>query len=186
MYTPCRWTVQKLAYNHAMYISVGGLTWKAILEHIKGENLSENNKHLSNQWADYLRMKHKAAYVMVVLGSDDIDQYHRTTFHSSGMKTTTHMKKIRRDANAEFDKIKKNIRKVLHFLKTHCPDATICYIKITLRHSWGLPASILAKWLDYHVVVRLQCEKNSRYRKFGTRPFSSTHRKSGHRQCMEC
>ena len=65
------------------------------------------------------------------------------------------MKKIKREVNSEFDHIKKEIRKVLLFLKEHCPEAKICYLKITPRHSWELPACLLAKWIDYHIVVRL-------------------------------
>ncbi len=147
---------EKLAYNRAKYVTVGGSTWKAILDHIKGKELSARNKNLGNQWADYLGAKHNALFVVVILGSNDIDFFHRTTARNPGVKTTVHMKRLRREVNSEFDSMKKNIHKVLYFLKLQCPNATMCYLKVAPRHSWGLAARILAKWVDYHIVVRLR------------------------------
>ncbi len=135
---------------------MGGSTWKDILKHIKGEKLSDRNKHLGNQWKDFLSSKHNTRFIVIALGSNEIDSFHRLTARNPGVKTTQHMKRIKRDVNAEFDRIKKDIRKVLYFLSRHCPEAQLCYIKVTPRHSWELPARLLAKWIDYHVTVRIR------------------------------
>ena len=87
-----------------------------------------------------------------------MDQFHKTTMRKPGVKSMVHLKKIRHEANAEFDKIKKDVREVLNFLKRHCPEATLCFVKITPPHWWSIQARFLAKRPDYHIVVRLRKE----------------------------
>ena len=85
-------SVEKKAYNRAKYVTVGGLSWSAILRHIKGEKLSERNKHLGNQWAEFLRSKHNTLYMVIILGSNDVDSLNRKTCRIPGVKTPLHMK----------------------------------------------------------------------------------------------
>ena len=52
----------------------------------------------------------------------DIDKYHQKTLHRPGVmkKREKNWKKIHRKANEKFDSLKKDIRKVLDFLKKEC------------------------------------------------------------------
>ena len=70
--------IEKMAYNRSRYISVGGSTWKEIVDHVRGIGLSDMNKHLGNQWVNYINSTHEASYIVIALGSNDVDSFART------------------------------------------------------------------------------------------------------------
>ncbi len=97
-------------------------------------------------------------FILLSCGENDVDQYQSDCYvpirNMDGR--SKHWKNVKRELNMKFNEIKKDINEVLNFIYDAFPDDIICYLKIKPRHWWSVRSRVLARWMDYHVCVRLR------------------------------
>ena len=66
----------RVAFNNANLLGIAGTTWDTFENHIKGIDLSGRQAHLRNQWDVYIRLNPNALFLLIILGSKNVDQFH--------------------------------------------------------------------------------------------------------------
>ncbi len=159
----------KKALKNVRYVGVGGTTWELVEKHVKGEKLTDNQKHLGNQWSELLGSGFEPKYIVLICGSNTVDQFHNSITRDI-YKSWPHSM-FWRHANAElrkaYSKGIRDIDKVLLFFKGHFPASELLYSKILPRCWWSTHARRLARWLDHYIVGVLR--KSHRIREIWVR-----------------
>ena len=147
-------TKERKALKNVYYDGVGGTTWALIGKHVKGEKLTEKPKHLGDQWSELLKTGFEPRYIVLICGSNTVDQFNQSITRESFMSLPHSM--YWRYANSELKKAylkgMRDIDKVLLFLHGHFPNAQLLYSKILPRCWWSTHARRLARWLDHYIV----------------------------------
>ena len=151
----------KLAFNQSYFTAVGGTTWSDVINHVKGINLKPLQKHRGDQWSKLkqsIEKGNKFLYCCISLGGNDVDSFHNEIMEKLNItpKKKMHWLEAKVELDVAFKKISDKINCVLDFLTTELDDITLCYIKIAPRPWWGHMARTLARWLDYHVLVKVK------------------------------
>ena len=92
---------------------------------MQGENLTKKQKYLGDQWGPYCRSSHVTTYSLLLLGSNDVDQFQRKL---DGKARGSSKKKIyllegKMELNTAYSRIVGEINRVMTFLEDDL-DAT--------------------------------------------------------------
>ncbi len=148
----------KRALGQSHYIGVGGSTWMECQQHIQGKELPKSKKGLGNQWQQYLDLDITPTYIILVMGSNDVDQYQQSISARDGSmhQRSNHWRSNEIEQKSAFRRIKPKIVDMLDFVKGQFPDAVILYVNIVPRAWWGLHARQLTRWLNYYILCTLR------------------------------
>ena len=124
----------------------------------KGEDLTDFQKYLGDQWTDLTNSSFEPRYIVIFLGSNNVDKLHNKIIKSN-IKKYHHRfawgvaDKMLKSA---YDKCIEKVDIVLKFLHDVYPQAEFLYSKILPRCWWGVHAHQYARWLDYYVLCVLR------------------------------
>ena len=147
----------KNAFSKVRYLAVGGTKWEKCINDIQGINLTIHQAHLGDQWTKFLETGRETDYVVISLGSNDVDSYFTSASkYDDKNQRPLRPVQLRRDLNVKFNSVTPNIREVLLFIEQNITFKQLYYVKIIPRHYWSTGARTLAHWLDFYVVQTLK------------------------------
>ena len=148
----------KLVFSNAEFVGVGGSTWGKIVKHVQGEKLTQFQKYLGHQWTPYKASSHKAMFTLLLLGSNDVDQFQDkldSIAHGPG-KNRVYWLEGKAELNAAYARITSQIDSVIDWLDNELEATTFLYSKILPGDWWSPLARTLARWLDMYVLRELR------------------------------
>ncbi len=164
------------AFKNSEFVAVGGTTWGRIEENVKGSGLTKYQKHRGDQWTPYINGSHKAQYVVISLGGNDVDSYAGMPYGMGDFsKRKGQWKQHHCDLLCQFNTIKGNIDKVMKFLSDNLDNPQFYYIKIIPRCWWSDSGRRLAHWVDYYILCTLR--KRYHVMEIWTREIFASHYK---------
>ena len=135
------------AFQRSEFLAVGGSTWKAIIGHINGKNLTNYQRQLGNQWAAWKIADKSVRYLLISLGGNETDQFESEIYDLSVKLKFQPLFKKRAQTllSQRYFSIRQDIDNVSHFLHTEFPGVELLYLNIIPRCWWGLYARRLAR-----------------------------------------
>ena len=145
------------AFKNSEFVAVGGTTWERVESNVKGEGLTKYQKHRGDQWTPYMAGNHKAEFVVISLGENDVDSYSRMPYGNGDFKKRGgQWKKHHWELVCQFNTIKGHIDKVMKFLNDNLDKPKFYYIKIVPRCWWSDSGRRSARWVDYYMLCTLR------------------------------
>ena len=148
------------------FVSCGGLKWATALDELNGRfNSLEKWRKYGNQWQKYDATNTPAEYYVIILGSNDADDYfHRTLVHLSDEHEHTYLTHVEQDAQEWKRNLKPVIKTVLKELTDHAPQAKLAYLRIIQRDYWNAATRDFTDKLDYYISAELYKEGGPKIR----------------------